>query len=97
MGRRRARRLRRVQPIGDAIAFTHTEIDERFAGQGLGSVLVRAALDAVRERGLPVLPFCPFVRRFVARHPEYVDLVPAGQRARFGLEPAGGDTGADDA
>ena len=32
-----------------------------------------------------MLPFCPFVNSFVAEHPEYVDLVPEGQREEFGL------------
>ena len=36
------------------IVFTHTEIDDAFEGQGLGSTLVRAALDAARTRGLAV-------------------------------------------
>jgi predicted GNAT family acetyltransferase len=70
---------------GRAISFVHTEIDDRFEGQGLGGRLVSAALDDVRSRGLAVLPFCPFVRGYIARHPEYLDLVPETQRAQFGL------------
>ena len=57
------------------IVFTHTDIDPAHEGQGLGSVLVRAALDAARERGLSVRAQCPFVRGYLARHPEYRDLV----------------------
>ncbi|MEN3540569.1 GNAT family N-acetyltransferase [Microbispora sp. ZYX-F-249] len=71
---------------GPAISFTHTEIDPAFEGRGLGSTLVRAALDAARDAGLEVLPFCPFVQRYIARHPEYLDLVPADRRARFSLD-----------
>jgi predicted GNAT family acetyltransferase len=67
------------------IAFIHTEIDPRFEGRGLGSALARAALDAAREQGLEVLPFCPFIRGWITKHPEYVDLVPQAQRPRFGL------------
>jgi len=67
------------------IAFTHTEIDERMEGHGLGSKLVASALDGARERGLAVLPYCPFVRGYLTRHPEYVELVPEDERARFGL------------
>lgn len=70
---------------GRAIAFIHTEIGDRFEGQGLGGRLVSAALDDVRSRGLAVLPFCPFVRGYIARHHEYLDLVPETQRAQFGL------------
>ncbi|QEU90173.1 GNAT family N-acetyltransferase [Streptomyces kanamyceticus] len=43
---------------GTEIVFIHTEIDPRFEGRGLGGVLARAALDAAREQGLAVLPFC---------------------------------------
>jgi predicted GNAT family acetyltransferase len=70
---------------GHEIAFTHTETDERFRGHGLASQLVQAALDAARARQLAVLPYCPFVRSWLAEHPEYADLVPAGRRAQFGL------------
>jgi predicted GNAT family acetyltransferase len=70
---------------GDEIAFIHTEIDPRFEGRGLGGALARAALDEARERGLGVLPFCPFIRGWIVKHPEYTDLVPLEQRPRFGL------------
>ncbi|MEU2249475.1 GNAT family N-acetyltransferase [Streptomyces sp. NPDC019224] len=67
------------------IAFIHTEIDPRFAGRGLGSLLARGALDDARTRGLHVLPYCPFIRGWIREHPEYTDLVPETRRARFGL------------
>lgn len=67
------------------IAFTHTEVDDRFEGQGLGSKLVAFALGDARERGLAVLPFCPFVNSYIQRHREYVDLVPEVRRAELGL------------
>jgi predicted GNAT family acetyltransferase len=67
------------------IAFLHTEIGEAFEGQGLGSELVAAALNAARDAGEAVLPFCPFVRGYIKRHSEYASLVPAAARAQFGL------------
>lgn len=70
----------------ELIALVHTDIDERFEGHGLGSRLIRFALDDARERRLAVLPFCPFVKSFIELHPEYADLVPAAMRARFGLQ-----------
>ena len=57
--------------------FTHTEIDPRFEGRGLGSQLVRAALDDVRARGLTIVPTCPFVRSWLDKHEGYADLVAA--------------------
>ena len=71
------------------IAFIHTLIDPRFEGQGLGSQLVRTALSEARSDRLSVLPFCPFVRSYIAGHTEYLDLVPEAMRAQFEL-PADG-------
>jgi predicted GNAT family acetyltransferase len=70
------------------VAFTHTVIDPAFEGRGLGSALARGALDATREAGLPVLPYCPFIRGYIQRHPAYLDLVPTDRRAEFQLAPA---------
>jgi len=67
------------------IELVHTEIDEEFEGQGLGSRLIAFALDDARERNLAVLPTCPFVNDYIQRHPQYVDLVPEGRRAEFKL------------
>ncbi|MDE3725246.1 GNAT family N-acetyltransferase [Nocardiopsis sp. N85] len=63
------------------ITFTHTEIDPAHEGRGLGGKLVRAALDDVRGRGLDVLPLCPFVKGWIQRHPDYVDLVYGASKA----------------
>ncbi len=57
------------------VVFTHTEIDPDAGQDGLGSRLVRAALDDVREQGGTVVPSCPFVRGWIERHPEYQDLL----------------------
>lgn len=65
--------LYRVTP--DAVAFLHTEVSPALEGQGLASELVSAALADIRERGLRVVPICPFVRAYIRRHPEYRDLV----------------------
>jgi len=70
---------------GEIVSFTELTTDLRRAGQGLGLVLVRKALDAVGAEGRSVLPVSPFVRDFIQRHPVYLDLVPPEQRQRFGL------------
>jgi uncharacterized protein len=68
------------------IAFTHTLIDPRFEGQGLAGRLVQTALSEARSASLAVLPFCPFVREYIARHSEdYLDLVPRDLRDTFEL------------
>jgi predicted GNAT family acetyltransferase len=60
------------------IVFTHTEVDPAFEGQGVGSTLAAGVLDAARQRGLAVVPLCPFIRAYIKRHAEYADLVDPG-------------------
>ena len=58
------------------ITFTHTEIQPVHEGEGLGSLLATFALDSIRAAGThKVVPRCPFMARFIARHPEYQDLL----------------------
>ena len=52
--------------------MTHAEVDPSREGRGLGSTLVRGALDDVRARGLKVRPDCPFVADYIARHADDV-------------------------
>jgi len=59
------------------IVFTHTEVDESCSGRGYGSMLAAAALDDAHREGLKVVPLCPFIARYIERHPEYRDLVPS--------------------
>ena len=66
-------------PLGcapdDRIIFTHTEVDDAFAGRGVGTSLARGALDTVRKRKEKLVPLCPFIASYVRRHDEYSDLV----------------------
>lgn len=64
------------QRRGDAVCFTHTEVQPEREGQGLGSQLAAQALDDVKSRGLKALPQCPFIAKYIARHEdEYGELV----------------------
>jgi hypothetical protein len=61
----------------DIVVLIHTDVDPSREGAGLGSILVRGALDDIRARGEHVVPVCPFVAAFIRSHPEYGDLVTA--------------------
>ena len=65
------------QRDGARTVFTHTEVEDEEEHSGLGSRLVRAALDDVRSSGGTVVPQCSFVAGWIQRHPEYEDLVAA--------------------
>jgi predicted GNAT family acetyltransferase len=56
---------------GDQRIFVHTVVDDAFSGQGLGSVLARFALDDTRSAGKTIVPVCPFIAAYVARHHDW--------------------------
>jgi uncharacterized protein len=62
--------------LGDGvIALLHTETPPQARGQGIASQLIAGALQAARARGLKVIPRCAFVRAYIAKHPQFSDLV----------------------
>ena len=64
------------QQTHELIVFTHTEVDASFEGKGIGSALAKFALDEVRDAGeLKVMPLCPFIKAWIARHRDYIPLV----------------------
>ena len=73
---------------GDVMTLPHTEIDPSMGGRGLGTALVAGVLSAARGRGMHVLPYCSFVRRYIQQHPELTDLVAEADREHFGLVTA---------
>jgi predicted GNAT family acetyltransferase len=60
---------------GGTITILHTEVPKELNGKGIGSALVRGLLDRVRAQGLKVVALCPFVAGYIAKHPEYADLL----------------------
>lgn len=57
------------------LTLVHTEAPDAPAGRGVGSQLVKDALDQVRAAGLKVVPRRPFVKAYIERHPDYADLL----------------------
>lgn len=53
------------------VNFTHTVVPRELRGQGIGEELVRYALDDTLRRGRRFRASCPFVQRYVERHPRY--------------------------
>ncbi|MEV6239591.1 GNAT family N-acetyltransferase [Lentzea sp. NPDC051838] len=57
--------------VGTVLALVHTEVDEAYAGQGLGARLAKYALDDAIARDVKISPLCPFVAKYIDKHPEY--------------------------
>lgn len=62
----------------EKIYLTHTEVPKGFEGKGIGSELIRQALEYIKTNDLTLIPLCPFVAMYIKRHPEWKELVLKG-------------------
>ena len=62
----------------DKIYLTHTEVPRELEGKGIGTALVKQALEDVKQKDLTLVPLCPFVALYIKRHPEWKALVLKG-------------------
>lgn len=67
------------------ILFTHTDVPPEHEGKGIGTKLIEFALATARERGLKVIPICPFFDAYMRKHAEVQDLLDEAWRIKFGL------------
>lgn len=64
------------RPAGEGVvAIPHTEVDPSRQGQGIAGLIVKFALDDLRDRGTRVIPACPYVRHWIEQHPEYAHVL----------------------
>ncbi|MDX9996537.1 MAG: GNAT family N-acetyltransferase [Phenylobacterium sp.] len=71
--------------LASGIMFPHTEVPPAFEGKGVGSKIVRTALEWARTEGQKVMPTCPFVAGWIRKHPDYHDLVHEHYRKAVGI------------
>jgi hypothetical protein len=63
------------QDNDDKLVYDHTIVPQQLGGRGVGSALVKYALDYAREQDKKVVPQCSFVASYISKHPEYQDLM----------------------
>jgi len=67
--------LRYEEADSKILVYSSTFVPPEIRHRGVGSRLVRYALDYARDAGLTIRPSCWFVAEFIERHQEYRDLV----------------------
>jgi len=72
-------------PVAGGLLITETIVPIPLEGRGIASRMAKHVLTDLRERGLVILPTCPFFAGYLKKHPEYADLVHPGYRAALGL------------
>jgi predicted GNAT family acetyltransferase len=71
--------------FGKVAIVTHTEVDARHRGKGLGAVVASQALERFRSENRKVVPVCGFFLQHIRRHPEYTDLMTPHCRRIFAV------------
>lgn len=61
--------------VGPVVALMHTVVKEEYGDRGWAGVLVRASLNTARDRQWRIVPICTYVRRYLAQHEEFLDLI----------------------
>jgi len=59
----------------DMIALFHTEVPDEYSGQGIATKLAEFALNYAKENKLKILPYCPFIAKYIKEHPEWQQYV----------------------
>ena len=61
--------------MANKIFLTHTEVPRALEGKGVGSKIVKLAFDEIEKRGLKLIPLCPFVAKYLTKHPEWKKIL----------------------
>ena len=59
----------------DTLELVHTEVDPKLRGRGVAEAIADAAFEHARAHGMRIVPTCPYVQRWLEKHPEQNDLV----------------------
>jgi predicted GNAT family acetyltransferase len=62
-----------VQP--GVLSLTHTEVPKELSGQGVASEMTEKVLLQIELRGLQIVPVCPFIKKYIDKHPEWKSIV----------------------
>ncbi len=60
---------------GERLVITHVGVPKALENRGIGSALVKFALEEARKARLRVVPLCSFAEAYIRRHKEYQDLL----------------------
>ena len=59
----------------DKIIIDHTEVNLGNEGKGFGKKMVIKAVEFAREKGIKILPLCPFAKSVFDKTPEFRDVL----------------------
>lgn len=64
-----------TEPAPGTLDYRHTFVPHALRGGGVASRVAAFALDYALEHGITVIPTCPFVASYIARHPRFASVI----------------------
>ena len=59
----------------DKIIIDHTEVNPGNNGKGFGKKMVAKTVEFAREKGIKIIPLCPFAKSVFDKTPEFKDVL----------------------
>ena len=59
----------------DRFIIDHTEVEEAYNGKGVGKEMLIKAVEFAREKGIKILPLCPFAKSVFDKTAEFRDVL----------------------
>ena len=59
----------------DKIIIDHTEVKPGNEGKGFGKKMVTKSVEFAREKGIKIIPLCPFAKSVFDKTPEFSDVL----------------------
>ncbi|MDC8000754.1 GNAT family N-acetyltransferase [Aequorivita todarodis] len=57
------------------LSLNHTEVPKELSGQGVASEMTEKVLLQIELLGLKVIPVCPFIKKYIGKHPEWKSIL----------------------
>lgn len=59
----------------DKFIIEHTEVSDKLKGMGAGKQLVKRAVEFARDKGVKIMPLCPFAHAIIQKTKEFQDVL----------------------
>jgi predicted GNAT family acetyltransferase len=57
------------------VSLNYIEVDKVLEGNGVASEMAEKVLLQIEQRGLKIIPVCPFIKKYIKKHPEWETIV----------------------
>ena len=61
--------------LPNILSLNHVEVEKTLEGKGVATEMAEKVLLQIELRGLKVIPVCPFIKKYIQKHPEWKSII----------------------